>query len=134
MSEEHQKTQNQKQDCSDIETSSFVVWTQTNKHLLQSERSPFKYGIGKSPRKRDNQVRLSFSNMIRNSAVIEYSFTRMETGLLLTKDRAVEKESEIDFSRITLNKEVEMLGGSMFEDQPEMPKSPSPETEIESMY
>ena len=48
-----------------------------------------------------------------------YSFTRNESGLLLSKDRAVEKESSINFSMITLNKEVELIGGSTFDVQHE---------------
>lgn len=63
----------------------------------------------------DNNVKLDFSRIIKNSAVVSYSFTRNESGLLLTKDRAVEKECSINFSMITLNKEVEVLGGSTFD-------------------
>ena len=65
-----------------------------------------------------------------------YSFTRNESGLLLSKDRAVEKESSINFSMITLNKEVEVLCGSFFDVRPEMSAKSKPETEneIESNY
>ena len=76
-------------------------------------------------------TKLDFSKMIRDSAVVEYSFSRHENGLLLTKDRIKEKERSIDFSKITLEGEIEKMNGSVeYEND-----GPTPaEGEIESMY
>ena len=69
--------------------------------------------------------------MIRESAVVEYSFLRQDDGLLQSRDMIKEKERSIDFSKITLDGEIEKLNGSVdFEKNNTIPD----EDEIESMY
>ena len=69
--------------------------------------------------------------MIRESAVVEYSFSRQSNGLLQSKDMIKEKERSIDFSKITLDGEIEMLNGSVdIEKYNTIPD----EEEIESLY
>ena len=69
--------------------------------------------------------------MIRDSAVVEYSFSRQENGLLLTRDRIKEKERSIDFSKITLEGEIEKMNGSLEYEKDGLTPA---EGEIESMY
>ena len=105
-----------------VGSSSYEVWQRPTDH-----KKPQKATGSKN----DSKVRLDFSRMIRESAVVEYSFSRQENGLLLTRDRIKEKERSIDFSKITLDGEIEKLNGSIDNGRD---SAIPPGEEIESMY